>query len=104
MSDGPVITFPAAIFESDAFLVLTLFDDFSRDGRAFDQRRAVGQVFTVAMEQDIREDTFFANFSIKEVDIDDVSFCDAMLSAAGFDNCVSHGLGKVGKSHTEPLL
>ena len=44
----------------------------------------------VGMKEDVGEDTLLAGFLIEEIDIDDVAFRDAMLSAASFDNCVSH--------------
>src|SRR5438270_2646165 len=90
MPDRAVITFPAAIFERDDFLVLALLDHFARHSRALDQRRAVSNLVAVAVEKDIREHAFFARFLIEEINIDDVAFRDAMLSAASFDNCVSH--------------
>src|SRR6478672_2869495 len=55
MADGAVITFAAAIFEGDHFLILALFDDFAGNGRAFDQRAAMGELVAVAMEEDIAE-------------------------------------------------
>ena len=33
---------------------------------------------------------FLAGFAFEKIDIDDVALRDAMLSAACFDNCVSH--------------
>jgi len=90
MPDRAVITFPAAIFERDDFLVLALLDHFARHSRALDQRRAVSNRVAVAVKKDIREHALFAGFLIEEIDIDDVAFRDAMLSAASFDNCVSH--------------
>ena len=56
----------------------------------FNQRAAMGEIFAVAMKEDIAEDGFLAGFAFEQIDIDDVTFCDAMLSAACFDNCVSH--------------
>jgi hypothetical protein len=90
MSDRPVITFPTTILERDDFLVLALLDDFAGDGRPLDKRCAVRDLIAVSMKKDVGEDTFFAGFLIEEIDIDDVAFRDAMLSAASFDNCVSH--------------
>src|SRR5437016_3766076 len=90
MPDRAVITFPAAIFERDDFLVLALLDHFARHSRAFDERRAVSNLVAVAVKKDIREHALFAGFLIEEIDIDDVAFRDAVLSAASFDNCVSH--------------
>src|SRR5436190_2894851 len=90
MSHGPVIPFPAPILERDDFLVLALLDDFAGDSSAFNERRAMGDVVAIGMKKDVGEDTLFAGFLIEKIDIDDVAFRDAMLSAASFDNCVSH--------------
>src|SRR2546423_4753723 len=90
MADGAMITFSAAILERDDFLVLALLEHFARHGRTFDERRAVSMGVAVAVKKDIGEDAFLARFLIEEIDIDDVSFGDAVLSAASLDNCVSH--------------
>src|SRR3954468_7691043 len=97
MAHGAVIAFPAAILEGDDFLVLALLDDFAGDSRAFDERAAVGGLVAVAVKKDIGEHAFLAGFLIEEIDIDDVTFRDAMLSAASFDNCVSHTKSRVNK-------
>src|SRR4051812_41726486 len=85
MADSAVITFPAAILERDDFLVLALLDDFAGDSRALDERAAVGDLVAVAEEKNIGKHALLAGFLIEEIDIDDVAFRDAMLSAASFD-------------------
>jgi len=105
MPDGPVIAFSAAILESDDLLILALLDDFTRDGGAFDERRAVSEMVPIAVKKNIGEYPFFTHFSIEEIDINDVAFCHPMLSTAGFDDCESHGLGKSrAQSHGWALL
>ena len=108
MADGPVITFAAAILERDDFLVLPLLDDFTRDRGAFDERTAVGQVVAVAMKQNIGENGLPPGFTLEQIDIDNVALGDAMLSAACFDNCVSHTEkyfgGKAAQIHTDASL
>jgi hypothetical protein len=67
----------------------------------------VRDVVTVAVEQNVCENALFADLGIQEIDIDDVTFCDAVLSTASFDNCESHGcfLGKRGEnSHGRAAL
>src|SRR3954469_10863994 len=100
VTDGAVITFPAAILERDDFLVFALLDYFAGHGRAFNQRRAVGDVIAVRVKKDIGENAFLARFFIEEIDIDDVSFRDAVLSAASLNNCVSHTKSR-GKSRAK---
>src|ERR1043166_3842827 len=90
MPDRAVITFPAAIFERDDLLVLALLDHLTGDGCALDEGRAVRELVAVGVKKDIGEDAFLAGFFIEEIDIDDVSFRDAVLSAASLNNCVSH--------------
>src|SRR3954468_6234632 len=90
MSDGAVITFAAAIFESNDLLVLALLDDFACNGCPLDQRAAVGDLVAIRVEKHIGEHPFFAGLFIEKIDIDDVAFRDTVLPAACFDNCVSH--------------
>src|SRR5204862_4861865 len=57
MSHGPVIPFPAAIFERDDFLVFALLDDFTGDGCAFDERRAMRDLVAVGTKKNVGEET-----------------------------------------------
>ena len=48
-------------------------------------------------------------FALEQIDIDHVTFRDAILSATCFDNCVSHkrervSRGKAAQIHTDMLL
>src|SRR6476661_1656539 len=95
MPDRAVITLPAAIFERDDFLVLALLEDFAGHRCPFNEGTSVSNVVAIHVKKDICEHTLFAGFFIKEIDIDDVSFRDAVLSAACFDNCVSHTKSRV---------
>src|SRR5450432_3054473 len=94
MSNRAVITFAAAIFERNDLLVLALLDYFTGHSRAFDQRRALRHFLAIADEKHIGENAFLADFGVEIIDINDVTFSDAVLSTAGFDNCESHGRGK----------
>jgi hypothetical protein len=105
MADRPVITFPPTILERDDFLVLALLDYFARDRGALDERTAMRELVAIAVEQDIAKNGFITRFTFEQIDIDDVALGDAMLSAARFDNCVSHGRGKSrARSHGGELL
>src|SRR3954470_8891572 len=102
MTDGPVVTLPAAILEGDDLLVLALLHDLARDRCALDERRSVRDLVAIAMEQDVGEDTLFAGFLIEEIHVDDVALRDAMLSAACLNNCVSHTKSWVNASGEKP--
>jgi len=109
VTDGAVITFAAAIFESDDFLVLALFENFAFNGRALDQRRAVSDVVAIRMKEHIGENSVLARLGLEEIDIDDVTFRDAVLPATSFDNCERHkrkrvSRGKAAHIHTDMLF
>lgn len=99
VTDGAVIPFPPTVLERDDLLVLPLFHYLARDGGPFNEWRAVSEVLPVAVKKDIGEEAFLADFRVEEVDINDVTLGNAVLSAARSNDCESHGLGKVGKSH-----
>lgn len=99
MPDCSVIAFAAAVLERDDFLVLSLFKDFAGDSGTLDQRAAMDHVVVIAVEKHVSEDAFLSSFFIEEVDIDNIAFGDAMLSASSSDNCESHGREKVAQGH-----
>ena len=82
MTDRAVIAFAPTILERDDLLVLFLLDDFTVNSGTFDQRRAMGKVLAVADHEDIGEDALFADFRVEEINLHDVAFRDAVLSAA----------------------
>src|ERR1041385_2761876 len=100
MPNRPVITFPATIFERDDLLVFALLHHFAGYSRAFYERSAVGDIVAVGVKKDVGENAFLAGFFIEEIDIDDVPFRDAVLSAASLNNCVSHTKSR-GKSRAK---
>ena len=109
MTDSAVVTFAAAIFERDDLLVLALLDYFAFNGRAFDQRRAVRDVVAIRMKEHIGENPVLARLGLEEIDIDDVTFRDAILPATSFDNCERHkrervSRGKAAHIHTDMLF
>ena len=90
VADRAVITLAPLVFESDDFLVLALFKNFSGHLCSRDQRVAVSHIFSVGKQQYITERGGFARFDIEEIDIEGVAFCDAKLPATSSDDCVSH--------------
>ncbi len=100
MPHRAMVTLPPAVFKGDDLLVFALLDDFAGDGCARDHGRAVGELIGIRMHDDFAENSFFAWIKIEKINIDNVTFGDAMLSAAGFDDCECHGVRKAGEIHT----
>lgn len=97
MADGPMIAFAAAHFEGDQFFGFELTDDFGDDGGAPE----IGGGFDAGAfpgEEKIGESDFGARFPIEPLDIDEVILGDAVLFAAGGENCVSHNSKKGGET------
>ena len=91
MSDRAMITFTPFEFERDDFFVLPLLDHFGRDLRARDQRIAVRELVAIGIQSSTSPNVAVLPASTsKKIDIDRVALRDAILSSAGFDNCVSH--------------
>ena len=91
MADGAEVALAALELEGDDLLVLELGDDFSRDASSGDMGCSKGDLVAVDDEQNIAEGSFCAGFDSELLDIEDVSFGDAVLLAAGLDDCVGHG-------------
>ncbi len=91
MTDGAVITFAAFELEGDYLLILVLIDDLGLDRGSGYVRRAKGDLVAVHDEEDIAESGLFAGFDSELLDTQDVSLGDAVLLAAGLDDCVGHG-------------
>src|SRR5439155_17533521 len=90
MPNGAVIPFTPLVFEGNHFFVLALFEDFSRNFCAGDERVAVRHLFSIGKHQNITKRRGLAGMHIEKIDIDRVALCDAKLSATSFDDCVSH--------------
>jgi hypothetical protein len=101
MPDGPVVTFTPFIFERDDFFVFPLLDNLGRDLGAGDQRISVHHVFPIGKHQDLAERGGLSRIDIQKIDINCVAFRDAILPAAGVDNCVSHKRFQGGKSRAK---
>jgi len=93
MTNGAVISFAPAIFESDDLLILALLDYFTGYLRPR-KWASVADFVAVGMHQDILESELLARFTFEQIDIDRVAFGNPILSATGPDNCVRHSLGK----------
>ena len=89
MTDRAVITFAAAIFESNDLLVLPLFHHFSGDFGSGNKRRSVGNLVPIGVHKDFKCHLFTC-IEIEKVDIDRVAFSDAVLTTTSFDNSVGH--------------
>ena len=89
VADRAVITLAPLVFESDDFLVLALFNNFSSHLCSRDERVAVSHIFSVGKQQYITKRGSFAWFHIEKIDIERVTFRDAKLPATSSDDCVS---------------
>ena len=91
MTDGAMIAFAALELEGDDLLILVLIDDLSLDRGSRNMRCTKGDLVAVYDEEDIAESGLFAGFDSELLDTQDVSLGDAVLLAAGLDDCVGHG-------------
>jgi hypothetical protein len=57
----------------------------------------MGEFVAVAMKEDIAKYGLLPRVAFEKIDIDDVALRDAMLSAACFNNCVSHTRNALGE-------
>src|SRR5215471_5749657 len=85
VADRAVITFAPLVFKRHDFLVLALFDNFSRHLCSRDERVTVSHVFSIGKQQHITKRGGFAGFDIEQIDIEGVPFRDAKLSATSSD-------------------
>ena len=83
VTNRPVITFAASIFESDDLFVFALLDHFGGDFSA------VADFSAVDVHQNL-ERRGFARLNVQKIDIDSVALRDAILPSASLDDCVGH--------------
>src|SRR6476659_3393865 len=102
VSDRAVITLAPPVFESDDFLVLALFNNFSAHLCSRDEGVAVSHIFSVGKQQYITKRGSFAWFHIEKIDIERVALRDAKLPATSSDDCVSHSFSGEKKPPTIP--
>jgi hypothetical protein len=91
MADGPMVAFAALELKGDDLVVLELLDDFGLHAGSREKRCAEVYLVTVDDQENVAESGFFAGFGIEFLDTQDISFGDAVLLAAGLDDCVGHG-------------
>ena len=90
MALGLVETLAALELEIDHFLVAVLVEHGGSDGRAFEDGVA-NAVFTVGtVEEDLIERDGATDFGIEFFDVKFDALGNAVLFAAGFDDCESH--------------
>ena len=91
MTDGAMIAFAAFKLEGDHFVILVLIDDLCLNSGSRNVGCAKGDLVAVHDEEDIAESGLFAGFDSELLDTQNVSLGDAVLLAAGLDDCVGHG-------------
>ena len=91
MTDRAVIPLAALELECDDLLVLVLLDDFGLYRGSGNVGEAKVDLVAVHDEQNVIERGFGAGFDIEFLDTQNVSLGDAVLFAAGLDDCVGHG-------------
>jgi len=91
MTDRAVIPLAALELECDDLLVLVLLDDFGLYRGSSNVGEAKVDLVAVHDEQNVIERGFGAGFDIEFLDTQNVSLGDAVLFAAGLDDCVGHG-------------
>lgn len=95
-ADCLVKSLAALEFEGHAFLAAMLFNDPGGDARTLDGGSPDLGLAAIMDEEDLAEPDFLISFHGKLVDTDGVACRDAVLLAAGFEDCVGHGSRIVG--------
>jgi hypothetical protein len=91
VTDGAVVALAALEFESDDLVVLVLLDDLGLHRSSGNERGAEVDFVAVDDEEDIAKGGLFAGLEVKLLNAQDVAFGNAVLLAAGLDDCVGHG-------------
>ena len=94
MPNGAVIAFASLVLERDNLFILPLLDDLSSHLCSGDERAAVRNVVAIGEHQHVTERGGLAGLNIEDIDINRIAFCDAKLSASGFNDCVTHKLSR----------
>lgn len=89
-ADCFVETFAALEFEGNALDAAVLFDDLGGDPCSFENGTSDLGVGTVIDKENVAKLDFIVSLDGKFVDTDGVSFLDAVLFSAGFEDCVCH--------------
>ena len=91
MTDGAVIPLATLELESDNLVILVLIDNLGLDTGSGNEGGAKGYLVAVHNEENVAEGGLFAGFDSELLDTQNVSLGDAVLFAAGLDDCVGHG-------------
>jgi len=91
MTNSAVVALTTLELEGDHLVVLILIDNLSLNTGSGNERSAKGDLVAIDDEEDVAESGLFAGFDSELLDTQDVSLGDAVLLAAGLDDCVGHG-------------
>src|SRR3990172_96591 len=86
----PAIAFPSFLFENSDLFSAKLIDDLAGNFGIGHQRRADLDFAVVTDEQDIAQGHFFAQLPGQLFNSNDVAFSNAVLFAAGSNDCILH--------------
>ena len=86
----PAVAFAPFLLENDDLIGAALIDDFACDSGVGYQRSADFYVIVVADKQDIRHSYLLAHCKVELLDLDHISFRDAVLLTAGSNYCIFH--------------
>jgi hypothetical protein len=92
-TNGFVETFATLEFEGNALLSAMLLDNLSGDAGSINGGSSNLGVFTIIHEKNFGELNLVVSTYRKLVDTDRITFLNAVLFTAGFENCVGHGCG-----------
>ncbi len=78
---------PPPLLEGNCLRPARLFDNLARDAGAFDKRGSQSRFAVLGQHEHMIERHAVAGFAGKRHDGDRIPSCDAILFAAGFDDC-----------------
>jgi hypothetical protein len=90
-TNGFVETFATLELEGNAFFSAVLLDNLCGDARSINDGSSNLGVFTIVHEKNLGELNLVVSTYRKLVDTDRITFLNAVLFTAGFENCVGHG-------------
>jgi hypothetical protein len=99
---GFVETFAALEFEIDDLLGAVLVNDLGGDGGSGNQRSTNAAVALRSIEKHLIKGDGAAHLRVEKLDVEFEAFGNAVLFAAGFDDCESHN-PETGKKETPQL-
>ncbi len=90
-TDGFVEALAAFEFEGNTLRSTVLFDDFGSHTGSFDSWSANFGVGAVVDEENFAKFDGIVRIDRKAINADGITFLDAVLFSASFENCVGHG-------------